>query len=62
MYGSYPEITIAMRFITAKIQRLGNFLANPPIENWPITYDELLEIAKAIRSNRYDKLSHNMLN
>ena len=49
MYGSYPEISIAMRFMSAKIQRLGNFFSNPPKKNWPLEYEEILDIANKIR-------------
>ena len=37
MYGSYPEITISMRFMQAKLQRIKTFLASPPQKNWPLT-------------------------
>ena len=30
MYGSYPEITISMRFMQAKIQRVKTFFTSPP--------------------------------
>jgi MoaA/NifB/PqqE/SkfB family radical SAM enzyme len=51
MYGSYPEMTIAMRFLRAKLQRVGNFLAKPPKKDvWPLSYEQLLEIAEKIRS------------
>ncbi|WP_300039598.1 radical SAM protein [uncultured Roseobacter sp.] len=50
MYGSYPEITISMRFLAAKIQRTQTFLTSPPEKKWPFTYEELLEKAQRIRS------------
>ena len=46
MYGSYPEISISMRFMKAKIQRIGNFFTSPPKRNWPLNYKDLLEISK----------------
>ena len=52
MYGSYPEITISMRFMQAKLQRIKTFLTSPPKKNWPLTYDFLIEKAESIR-NRY---------
>lgn len=50
MYGSYPEMTISMRYMAAKLQRVGTFLTSPPEKNWPLTYDQLLELAEKIRS------------
>jgi MoaA/NifB/PqqE/SkfB family radical SAM enzyme len=55
MYGSYPEITIAMRFWAAKIQRTKTFFTSPPEKNWPFTYDELLEKAERIRNEDRDR-------
>lgn len=50
MYGSYPEMTISMRFLAAKLQRVGTFLTSPPDKNWPFSYDQLLEIAENIQA------------
>ena len=51
MYGSYPEMTIAMRFLAAKIQRVRTFLTAPrPKDNWPLRYEDLLDIAESIRN------------
>ena len=50
MYGSYPEITISMRFMQAKLQRIKTFLTSPPKKNWPLTYDFLIEKAESIRN------------
>jgi MoaA/NifB/PqqE/SkfB family radical SAM enzyme len=50
MYGSYPEMTIAMRFMAAKLQRIGTFLTSPPAKNWPLTYEQMLEIAEKVRN------------
>ncbi|MDO9163226.1 MAG: radical SAM protein [Methylococcaceae bacterium] len=50
MYGSYPEMTISMRYMAAKLQRVGTFLTSPPEKNWPLTYEQLLELAEKIRS------------
>ena len=50
MYGSYPEMTISMRFMAAKLQRLQTFFtASPAKDNWPLSYADLLEIASATR-------------
>jgi len=29
---------------------VGTFLTSPPEKNWPLTYDQLLELAEKIRS------------
>ena len=56
MYGSYPEMTIAMRFLKAKIQRVGNFFAKPPKKDtWPLSYEHLLEISEKIRNEKRDR-------
>lgn len=49
MYGSYPEMTISMRFMAAKLQRLRTFFTSPPDKPWPLSTDELLHLAKEIR-------------
>lgn len=48
MYGSYPEITISMRFMAAKLQRIKTFITAPPTKKWPLTYEGLLETAAAV--------------
>ena len=48
MYGSYPEMTISMRYMAAKIQRVKTFLTNPPEKNWPLTYEDLLDAANEV--------------
>tara|TARA_B100000989_G_scaffold298767_1_gene289719 strand:- start:7528 stop:8682 length:1155 start_codon:yes stop_codon:yes gene_type:complete len=49
MYGSYPEISISLRYLKAKIQRSNNFIfSKPPKRNWPISYDELINISEDI--------------
>ena len=55
MYGSYPEMTIAMRFMAAKLQRVRTFLTKPPKKNWPFEYEELLAIAEDIMSERRER-------
>ena len=53
MYGSYPEMTISMRFMKAKLQRIHQFFASPPEKtNWPISYEELLNIISEINAKR----------
>ncbi len=55
MYGSYPEMTISMRFMAAKLQRIGTFLTSPPAKNWPLTYEQLVELAEKIRSESRER-------
>lgn len=49
MYGSYPEMTISMRYLAAKLQRTRVFFTPPKKKPWPISYDELEAIAMRIR-------------
>ena len=51
MYGSYPEMSISMRYLQAKLQRIKTFITNPPEKNWPLNYDELVNIANNIENN-----------
>lgn len=55
MYGSYPEMTISMRYLAAKLQRVSTFLTSPPEKNWPWTYEKLLELAEKIRSESRER-------
>lgn len=55
MYGSYPEITISMRFMAAKLQRIRTFLTAPPENNWPFSYEQLLSLAERIRNESYER-------
>ena len=48
MYGSYPEITISMRYNAAKIQRIATFLTSPPPKPWPLTFDEIEKKAQNV--------------
>ena len=47
MYGSYPEMTISMRYMAATFERVKLFLASPPEKKWPVTYEQLVEIGRA---------------
>ena len=51
----YPEITISMRYMAAKIQRLKTFFTSPPQKKWPLTYEDLLSIAEKIRKEPRDR-------
>lgn len=55
MYGSYPEMTISMRFMAAKMQRIGTFLTSPPAKNWPLSYEQLLGLAEKIRGEQRER-------
>jgi hypothetical protein len=55
MYGSYPEMTISMRYMAAKLQRVGTFLTSPPEKNWPLSYEQLLTLAEEIRSEERER-------
>lgn len=57
MYGSYPEITISMRYLAAKWDRLKLFLAKPPEKPWPMTYEQLLTKAETIRSENRARIA-----
>lgn len=56
MYGSYPEMSISMRYMAAKLQRVQTFLTAPPEKKWPVTYEHLLELAEKIRSESRERL------
>lgn len=58
MYGSYPEMTISMRYMAAKIQRVGTFLTSPPEKNWPLSYEELLELAEKFTVKNVNVQNH----
>lgn len=49
MYGSYPEMTISMRFLPAKIQRLKVFLTKLTVKKWPFSYKQALQWAGEMR-------------
>lgn len=56
MYGSYPEMTIAMRFMRAKLQRVHNFFTAAPKKNgWPYSYEQLLGVAERIRNEQRER-------
>ncbi len=55
MYGSYPEMSIAMRYLRAKFERMKLFLVAPPAKRWPVTYEHLLATAERIRGERRDR-------
>ena len=55
MYGSYPEMTISMRFWKAKLQRIRTFVTDPALKNWPISYEKMLTIAQEITDKKKKK-------
>lgn len=56
MYGSYPEMTIAMRYLKATFERMKLFLVSPPAKRWPVTYEQLLDTAERIRNEKRDRI------
>lgn len=50
MYGSFPEMTISMRYLKAKLERIRTFITSPPPKRWPVTYERMVEIAARIRT------------
>ena len=50
MYGSYPEMSISMRYMSAKLQRVRTFLTSPPEKKWPVSYEQLVDLAFSIRA------------
>ena len=57
MFGSYPEMTIAMRYLAAKWERMKLFLAAPPEKNWPVTYEQMVAIADRLRREPRDRVT-----
>ena len=49
MFGSFPEMTITMRFAAASLQRALLFLSPPPKRRWPVTCETLLANAERFR-------------
>ncbi|GAB1488565.1 hypothetical protein MASR2M8_10100 [Opitutaceae bacterium] len=56
MYGSYPEMTIAMRYLKAKFERVRTFLAAPPVKRWPVSYEETVAKAERIRTETRERI------
>jgi len=48
MYGSYPEMTISMRYMAAQFQRFKTFFSKSHTKNWPYETQELIEKSKNI--------------
>lgn len=49
MYGSYPEMTISMRFLSATLDRVKLFLTAPPPKPWPVSHERMLGLAESLR-------------
>lgn len=56
MYGSYSEMTISMRYMKAKLERIATFLTAPPAKKWPVTYEQMLAVAERLRSERRERV------
>lgn len=52
MFGSYPEVTISARYWSAFLERTQVFLSRPAPKPWPLSVDQLEEIAAGIRARR----------
>ena len=57
MYGSFPEMTISMRYLKAKFERVKLFLAAPPEKKWPVTYEQMLVAAERIRTEPRERVT-----
>jgi MoaA/NifB/PqqE/SkfB family radical SAM enzyme len=57
MYGSYPEMSIAMRYLKTKFDRMRLFLMSPPAKRWPLTYEALLAAAERIRTESRQRIA-----
>ena len=57
MFGSYPEMTISMRFLAATLDRIKLFVTSSPEKKWPISYERMLEVAEKIRNNAREPMS-----
>ena len=51
MYGSYPEMSITAHYPSALISRIPTFLQTPLRKPWPITVEQLVQIAEEINTN-----------
>lgn len=56
MYGSYPEMTISMRYLKAKLERIRTFITSPPAKKWPVSYEQMLAIAERIRTEPRERI------
>ena len=56
MYGSYPEMSISMRYLRTKLERLKLFVVSPPAKKWPVSYEHLLATAERIRNERRERV------
>ncbi len=56
MYGSYPEISITAHYPLTTWERLGVFRRTRHSKPWPLTLDQLIELAENI--NRQHPINH----
>jgi hypothetical protein len=49
-------MTISMRYLAAKWERVKLFLTAPPAKPWPLTYEELLRKAEQIRGEQRERI------
>ena len=57
MYGSFPEMTISMRYLKPKFERIKTFITSPPPKKWPMSYEQMLTIAERIRNEKRERIS-----
>ncbi|MFA6005064.1 MAG: radical SAM protein [Patescibacteria group bacterium] len=53
MYGSYPEMTISMRFLDATVQRIKTFITEAPKKPWPLTYENMLATVEKLSKKKH---------
>lgn len=51
MYGSYPEMSISMRYLKPKLDRIKMFIMNPPQKNWPLDINVVIDKAHQLNQN-----------
>ena len=57
MYGSFPEMTLSMRYLKAKMERIKTFITSPPPKKWPVTYEQMLILAERIRNEKRERIA-----
>jgi MoaA/NifB/PqqE/SkfB family radical SAM enzyme len=56
MYGSFPEMTISMRYLKPKWERIKTFITFPPPKKWPVTYEQMVAVAERIRAEPRERI------
>jgi hypothetical protein len=50
-------MTISMRYLKAKLERIRTFITSPPPKRWPVSYEEMLAIAERIRTEPRERIT-----